>query len=112
MDAKSKADFINSFTSAETIPCPACGTNNKSDSRFCISCGNELTKAVAEEKSNSSAAFPQTSDETKVSAEATEKAADPVKVEQHVVYIEPSKAFALGLPEWSIEPPSVPIRRH
>ena len=34
--------------------------------------------------------------------------ATPEKV---VVYVEPPAAFAAGLPEWSLEPPAVVVRR-
>ena len=39
MDAKSKANFINSVAAGTNVPCPKCGASNKADSKFCISCG-------------------------------------------------------------------------
>ena len=94
MDAKSKANFINSVASCTSIPCPKCGTNNKPDAKFCISCGAEIT--VSKETQNSTPAFEHIK-------EATAKA---------VKYVAPSNAFAQGLPDWSIEPPQVMVRRH
>lgn len=43
MDAKSKADFINSVAAGTATHCPNCGMINESDSKFCISCGAELS---------------------------------------------------------------------
>ncbi len=40
--------------------------------------------------------------------EPAENNAAPAKVEK---YVEPNSAFALGLPDWSIEPPQVMVRR-
>lgn len=94
MDAKSKADFINSVASGSNIPCPECGTNNKPDSRFCISCGAKFVDL--QESQNNAPAF-----------EATKEAASAKTVE----YVEPNNAFAQGLPDWSVEPPQVMVRR-
>lgn len=43
MDAKSKANFINSVAGGQGIPCPACNSLNKLDARFCFTCGTKLT---------------------------------------------------------------------
>lgn len=94
MDAKSKANFINSVASGTNVPCPKCGTNNKSDSKFCISCGAEI--AVPQEAQNNVPAFEP----------AKEAPAKTIK------YVEPNNVFAQGLPNWSIEPPQVMVRRH
>jgi len=93
MDAKSRADFINSVASGANIPCPKCGTNNKSDSEFCISCGAGIN--VSQETQNTPA------------FESTKETA-PAKT---IKYVEPNNVFAQGLPEWSIEPPQVMVRR-
>ena len=92
MDAKSKANFINSVAAGTNIPCPKCGARNKADSKFCISCGEEIVVPQA----NNAPAF----------APAKET---PAKVAK---YVAPSSAFAEGLPAWSIEPPQVMVRRH
>ena len=43
MDAKSKANFINSVAGGQGIPCPNCNTLNEADSRVCIACGTPLS---------------------------------------------------------------------
>ena len=93
MDAKSRADFINSVASGTNVPCPKCGTNNESDSKFCISCGAEIT--VSQEGQNSTSAFD---------------AVKEVVPDKTVKYVEPNNVFAQGLPDWSIEPPQVMVR--
>lgn len=95
LDAKSKADFINSVAAGKKIPCPVCGTANESDDKFCVSCGAEIgvssnpDKIPAFKQKNHSAPF----------------------AENKVQYDEPYAAFAQGLPEWSVEPPQVVVRR-
>ncbi len=96
MDAKSKANFINSVADGTTIPCPKCGSANKSDSKFCISCGIKLS--VDKNSQASSSDFVQ----------VNEKKA-PVNTFE---YVEPNTVFAKGLPEWSVEPPQIMVRRH
>lgn len=93
MDAKSKANFINSVASGTTVPCPKCGAGNKPSSMYCTSCGAEIN-APQETQSNTPAFAP-----------AQEAPAKAVK------YVEPNNVFAKGLPEWSIEPPQVMVRR-
>lgn len=93
MDAKSKAEFINSVASGKIIPCPKCGTSNNTGSKFCISCGEDLSSSN-EKKSNTPAFAP-----------AKETPAKKYK------YTEPDNLFAKGLPAWSIEPPQLPVRR-
>lgn len=95
MDAKSRANFINSIASGTNIPCPNCGTNNKPDCKFCISCGAELTLPQA--SSNNTPAFEQVK-EPQTSVKAAK-------------YVEPNNVFAKGLPEWSLEPPYTMVRR-
>ena len=56
MDAKSKANFINSVAAGTNIPCPKCGASNKADSKFCISCGEEIVVPQA----NNAPAFAPT----------------------------------------------------
>ena len=135
MDAKSKADFINSVASGSIVPCPKCGTNNNSGSKFCISCGESLS-APAEaqndvpafapaEAQNNAPAFAPTEPQNNVPAFAPAKESEngtapdvpkaseaANKPEIPVKYEEPNNVFAQGLPEWSIEPPQVMVRRH
>ncbi len=96
MDAKSKANFINSVATGISIPCPKCGTTNESDSKFCISCGAELST-------------PQTSQTNAPAFEQVKEQEAPVQTSK---YVEPNNVFAEGLPDWSIEPPQVMVRRH
>ena len=42
MDAKSKANFINSVAGAQKISCPNCNTLNDADSMFCAICGTKI----------------------------------------------------------------------
>lgn len=99
MDAKSKAEFINSVAAGEELECSKCGSRNKSDSKFCISCGAELVMLSENSKEN---AFSKVEDNSK--AKPTERETSN--------YIEPESVFAQGLPEWSIEPPQIMVRRH
>ncbi len=66
MDAKSRANFINSVASGENV--------------------------------NNASAF-ESMKEPKTSIKVTK-------------YVEPNNVFAQGLPEWSIEPPQIMVRRH
>lgn len=82
MDAKTKANFINSVASGSQMECPKCGTVNEAGSNFCSTCGTVLEWSAP-----------------KVQPKTIEK------------YIEPESVFAKGLPAWSIEPPQVVVRR-
>ena len=44
MDAKMRADFVNSVASGQKVPCPVCNTLNDPDGSFCIACGHSLKK--------------------------------------------------------------------
>ena len=44
MDAKTKAEFINSVASGEQYPCPRCNFLNKPMARFCVKCGSPIEK--------------------------------------------------------------------
>lgn len=90
MDAKSKAIFINSVADGKEIACPSCGTINKADGKYCIACGKALAESPATEP----------------------KPAFTAVTEKKSTYVEPRSVFAQGLPEWSLEPPQVIVRRH
>lgn len=95
MDAKSKANFINSVAAGKSIPCPRCGINNEADNKFCFSCGAEIS-------------VPQGSD----IAPVFEQIKEPVSsMEDNVKFDEPCAVFAQGLPEWNVEPPQMVVRR-
>ncbi len=95
MDAKSKANFINSVASGANVPCPKCGASNKTDSKFCISCGAEITA-------------PQTAANNAPAFASVKETIAPAKASR---YVEPNNVFAQGLPAWNIEPPQVMVRR-
>lgn len=46
MDAKMRANFINSVAGGQKIPCPSCNTLNNADASFCITCGRPLKETV------------------------------------------------------------------
>ena len=133
MDARSKASFVNAVADGQLLVCPNCQFGNPLDSRFCIKCGHQLKEnkpvdttpafAAAEETSavSQSPAFASVEETPAVSqspafAAVEEKAAKtkapafasvPVVQEEE----EPKSAFAQGLPEWSLEPPMMVVRR-
>ena len=94
MDAKNKANFINSVASGNVILCQVCGAQNAPDSQFCGSCGAEFNAPV----SNNEPAFAQVSDNS----------ARPNR--PSLTYQEPESVFADGLPNWDIVPPQVMVR--
>ena len=49
MDAKMRADFVNSVASGQKVPCPVCNTLNDPDGSFCIACGHSLKKEEKKE---------------------------------------------------------------
>lgn len=71
-----------------TIPCPKCEAQNKQDDSFCKVCGTQLIKA----------------------ADNAQKAED-MSANTALKYVEPSSAFAQGLPAWDLVPPQVIVRR-
>ena len=97
MDARSKAEFINSVAANNTLTCQRCGATNEPDSMFCISCG----AALKQESPKTEPAFSQTKEEKANAA--------PSSVP--VAYDEPEAIFADGLPDWDILPPQVVVRR-
>lgn len=106
MDAKSRANFINSVASGQNMPCPKCNTLNEANSKFCASCGTPLEKKA--ESSIVPFASVKKTEEVKKAADTKE----PVKVAKPVEgYEEPEGIFADGLPAWNIEPPQVMVRR-
>ena len=118
MNARSKADFINSVAGG-MIPCPNCQKLNEPDSKFCEACGTRLVKPE-EPKPEATPAFEPVKKEEPVPAfEPVKKvepapAFEPVKkteIKQEVVYHEPESVFAKGLPDWDMVPPQVMVRR-
>ena len=130
MNARSKADFINSVAGG-MIPCPNCQKLNEPDSKFCEACGTRLVKPE-EPKPEATPAFepvkkvepapafePVKKVETAPAFEPVKKvepapAFEPVKkteIKRDVVYQEPESVFAKGLPDWDMVPPQVMVRR-
>ena len=52
MTVKAKVDFINAVANGSKIPCPECGSENKSEARFCTICGSALVTSAVLEKKN------------------------------------------------------------
>lgn len=98
MDAKSRANFINSVASGQNVPCPKCNTLNEADSKFCASCGVSLEKKV--ESKDVDVPFSQ-----------VKKEEAPKVVTKKVEDEKAESVFAEGLPAWDIEPPQVMVRR-
>lgn len=93
---EANAKFVNSAANGSIMSCPVCGAGNDAGCNYCHSCGNKLTFSQNSISSNS----PQ-KEEVKFmdqSENNTEKNKD--------------LAFAQGLPEWSLEPPQMMVRRH
>lgn len=111
MDAKSKANFINSVTVNQSVPCPKCDTLNEPNSKFCASCGESLIKELKTENS-AAETIPFTSIKQTSEKKKTEPQVEQKKIEKPVdPYIEPASVFAEGLPDWDIKPPQVMVRR-
>lgn len=141
MNAKSKADFINAVAGGGKIPCPNCNALNDADSKFCITCGTKLIRPEPKpeadlpfpkveqtppaQKPQADLPFRKVEQPVEpVQAEAPQKKEVPFQTvsdakqvpetKQEVLYgayVEPKSVFAEGLPEWSIEPPQVVVRR-
>ncbi len=95
MDAKSKANFINSVASGQKVPCPQCNFLNDSGDTCCAACGTRLTKP-AQPAAEPAPAVP---------------AAPEAPVSPAPVIEEDPGIFAKGMPEWDIVPPEVAVRR-
>ena len=133
MDARSKASFVNAVADGQLLVCPNCQFGNPLDSRFCIKCGHQLkenkpvdtapafasveeTPAVSQAPAfasveetpavSQSPAFASV-EETPAVSQSPAFASVPVVQEEE----EPKSAFAQGLPEWSLEPPMMVVRR-
>lgn len=100
MDAKSKANFINSVAGGQGIPCSRCGTVNEHGSKYCISCGMQIAvKESAIKESVGGKAVPESMEQ------------DIPPMTEKVKYVKPASVFAEGLPAWDIVPPQIMVRR-
>lgn len=106
MNAKLRANFINSVAGREKVPCPNCNALNNADVKFCSCCGT-LMGNQAESADVSS--LPQ---EKETRAEKGDEVKEPGKGTKILAeYNEPESVFAKGLPSWNIEPPQTWVRR-
>ncbi len=113
MSAASRAEFINSAASGKMIPCLNCNTQNEPEALFCCVCGTKLVR-----KNSSEEAFQKVSSDSakkKSSSVSIAKSDSPAFAPAVKSTLkedeEPTSVFADGLPEWSIEPPQVVVRR-
>lgn len=128
MDAKMKANFINSVASGNQIPCPSCNAANDADAKFCAFCGAAITQPITQSAGqqavepvtpSSAAPFASISPEpvpTPVNLAINETAATAEVFTEREKTIEPvptvpENRFAEGFPSWSIEPPQIMVRR-
>lgn len=132
MNAKSRADFINSVASGRKIPCPICGLANEPNSAFCYSCGSRLMdtnnsspikKVVYCPSCNASndegalfcascgAKIEETKEKVQNSPSPEVQAFNSV-TQTIVEEQEEISVFAQGLPAWDIVPPNIMVRRN
>ena len=90
MDVKSKANFINSVTNGQQIPCPSCDSLNIPGTCSCINCGAYLATDNQNASTKSVFDFAETD----------------MKLDD-----EPLSVFAEGLPSWDLVPPQFVVRR-
>ena len=81
----------------ESIICPKCGIKNTSDAKFCAKCGSRLEQIEA---------CVSKTDETN---DLIPKEDSSEKEKRNQIWEQ--NTFAQGLPEWSLEPPQVMVRR-
>lgn len=141
MDAKSKANFINSVVAGQKIPCPNCNALNDADSIYCFSCGTQITNLDSQKhsmeenvnvntneeqtdfhKNNSAPAFATVSNsKSEIKAENLESthqfqrdvstSAFRMAQPEPEEEVEEVSVFAEGLPDWDVVPPQVVVRR-
>lgn len=108
MNARLRANFINSVADTTKIPCPRCQQLNESDSKFCFSCGTTLLPE-SKNTENQGISLKSQPDGGQIHAAtlqafaAEEVISSPDQKEESV--------FAQGLPAWNLVPPQVPVRR-
>lgn len=102
MDAKSRANFINSIANGQNVSCPKCNALNEVNAKFCEFCGTPLMR----KRENDPVPFTTTAEKTNIGSMEDAEIVTSVKA-----YKEPESAFAEGLPSWDIEPPLIISRR-
>lgn len=107
MDAKMRANFINSVAGGKKVTCPSCNTLNDADSKFCMTCGTKL-ESFGSMNDNGVANDGIKNDQNEKSEKRPAfKVAEPAIEESE----EPQSAFAQGLPSWDVLPPQIMVRR-
>ena len=91
MNARSKADFINSVAGG-MIPCPNCQKLNEPDSKFCEACGTRLVKPE-EPKPEATPAFEPVKKVEPAPAFEPVKKVEPAPAFEPVKKEEPAPAF-------------------
>ena len=91
MNARSKADFINSVAGG-MIPCPNCQKLNEPDSKFCEACGTRLVKPE-EPKPEATPAFEPVKKEEPAPAFEPVKKVEPAPAFEPVKKVETAPAF-------------------
>ena len=91
MNARSKADFINSVAGG-MIPCPNCQKLNEPDSKFCEACGTRLVKPE-EPKPEATPAFEPVKKVEPAPAFEPVKKVEPAPAFEPVKKVEPTPAF-------------------
>lgn len=125
MDVKTKANFINSVSSSQKIPCPICNSLNESDAMFCFSCGNKLLSSNDILQNARPISCPSCNERNEVGSVFCAACGAKLIIENNeiskrvlpnltctdVVESEEISVFAQGLPPWNIVPPQVMVRR-
>lgn len=94
---ETNTQFVNSGAYDSIISCLVCGAENDASSNYCQSCGNKLTFLQNDVLSDLS----QKENVNKSMIQSD----DNIQKNEDLV-------FAQGLPEWSLEPPQMMVRRH
>lgn len=113
MDAKSRANFINSVGTGKVKVCPKCQTPNKIDASFCGMCGEKFEQVIEKmstASTNSENPFVPVSASEEIAATMESKDERNARVTIGIDR-ESESVFAAGLPNWSIEPPQILVRR-
>ena len=109
MDAKSKANFINSVAGGQGIPCPNCNTLNEADSKFCIACGTPLTQKKPENVVPFATAEP-VQEPTSTPAAAPSQEKEPVPAAEPSQQPFPTAEPSQQQPFAAAEPSRPPVR--
>ena len=109
MDAKSKANFINSVAGGQGIPCPNCSTLNEADSKFCIACGTPLTQKKPENAVPFATAEP-VQEPTPTPAAAPSQEKEPVPAAEPSQQPFPTAEPSQQQPFAAAEPSRPPVR--